>query len=251
MCIGHPGHELRVLHWVTLYRPLTCVLTDGSGANRPPRIDSTARILHELRAQPGCIFAPFTDREFFNLVLAGDPAPFIELARKLADVWRAEEIEMVAGDMLEGFNVAHDLCRILINAAVEHCGCVHGRTLLNYEFPLESNAPPGHDDHALVLQLDDESFHKKQQLCTKAYPEILAEVNRQIEKFGEAPFRVETLLPATVPAGLEWKSDKPPYYETYGARQITAGHYQHLITYRDHVAPLAHALWDWAVSGRP
>ena len=31
LIVAHPGHELRVHHWMELARPLVLVLTDGSG----------------------------------------------------------------------------------------------------------------------------------------------------------------------------------------------------------------------------
>lgn len=251
LCIGHPGHELRVIEWIHQCQPRVYILTDGSGSDRPSRSATSARLLDSLGARQGCVFGAYTDREFFNLVLAGDPAPLIEIARRLADDWHRQKIDLVAGDMLEGFNVAHDFCRMFINAAVERCAKLHQWKIANYEFALESLGAPRMEDSDIVIELDDVSFQRKRHLCYTAYPELATEITRMIARVGESPFRVESLQTARVPAGLNWESEQPPFYETYGANQVAVGHYQQLITYKMHVQPLALALWDWAVSGRP
>ena len=43
--ISHPGHELRVHHWLEQAKPAVCVLTDGSGHTQRSRLDSTTGVL--------------------------------------------------------------------------------------------------------------------------------------------------------------------------------------------------------------
>jgi hypothetical protein len=43
--IAHPGHELRVHHWIERTRPLVFVLTDGSGHTGVSRLASTTAVL--------------------------------------------------------------------------------------------------------------------------------------------------------------------------------------------------------------
>lgn len=55
-------------------------------------------------------------------------------------------------------------------------------------------------------------------------------------------FRTECLrpyVPASEPHGV-------PFYERYGDEQVTAGKYRDVIRYRQHVAPIKHALWKYA-----
>ena len=40
-----------------------------------------------------------------------------------------------------------------------------------------------------------------------------------------------------------------PYYETYGERQMAAGHYQDVIREQKHLLPLARAIWARAERG--
>ena len=39
LVIAHPGHELRIHHWLERARPVTFVLTDGSGHTDHSRIE--------------------------------------------------------------------------------------------------------------------------------------------------------------------------------------------------------------------
>ncbi|HUE39393.1 MAG TPA: hypothetical protein VMR29_07805 [Candidatus Binatia bacterium] len=41
--VAHPGHELRVHHWMERVRPVVCVLTNGSGASGCSRIRYVTR----------------------------------------------------------------------------------------------------------------------------------------------------------------------------------------------------------------
>lgn len=249
LCIAHPGHELRVFGWMGQNRPLVYVITDGSGPNRASRFESTRLLIEEAGGRLGFLAGAFSDRSFYEMISEGDPEPFIDLARRFAADWEAAGVEVVAGDMLEGFSTTHDLCRMMINAAVEKLRR-QGRSLTNLEFALESMTPPEITPGSVVISLDDTDFARKRHAALAAYPQLASEVERLISQYGEGAFRNEVLLPATVPAGLTWDDPKEPFYETYGRKQIAAGHYQHLISYQEHIQPLARALWDWALSDR-
>ena len=56
LVVAHPGHELRVHHWLERTAPVVCVLTDGSGANGRSRIGSTLGLLRLAGADAGPIF---------------------------------------------------------------------------------------------------------------------------------------------------------------------------------------------------
>jgi len=51
-------------------------------------------------------------------VLDGETALFVDLAVRLGDELAAMEAPYVAGDAREGFNPTHDVCRMIIDAAV-------------------------------------------------------------------------------------------------------------------------------------
>src|ERR1700704_6287649 len=118
LIIGHPGHELRIHHWVETGRPLTFVLTDGSGRGQQPRLPSTVSVLHRAGAKPAPIFGRWTDAQAYEILLSGNLGALAGLTRELAQAFVANEIRVVVADAMEGFNPTHDLCRYMTNAAV-------------------------------------------------------------------------------------------------------------------------------------
>ncbi len=245
LCIGHPGHELRVYGWMLHKKPLVSVITDGSGPNRLSRFPSTGELVLDAGGKLGSLKGAYTDRAFYQLMEAGDAGPFIELASGLANEWEAEGIEVVAGDMCEGFSTTHDVCRVIINAAVRKLAS-RGRMIRNLEFALDSMQMPEMSPGSEMIRLEPAQFERKRWAAIETYPEMASEVERVIERYGEDAFSVEILVTADADAGLSWDHEEPPFYETYGRKQVEAGHYQTLITFRDHIQPLSQAIYEWA-----
>src|SRR5262249_10267711 len=119
LVVGHPGHELKVFGWIAQNRPRVYVLTDGSGRHGVSRLRSTARLLNRLGAPADGFFGVLSDQAMYHAVLDQRASLFLELLESLKDSLVANEIDFVAGDAYEGYNPTHDLCRVLINAAVE------------------------------------------------------------------------------------------------------------------------------------
>src|SRR5437868_6155828 len=161
LVIAHPGHELRVHHWVERARPITFILTDGSGYANGSRIASTTAVLARAGARRGAIFGPMSDRELYQAILAGHHHVFAPLVEKLALELRRERVSYVVGDAVEGFNPGHDVCRLLVNAAVLRIEAATGRRLGNLEYLLEGQPDdcPGEDlTGSIMLTLDEEAY---------------------------------------------------------------------------------------------
>ena len=56
---------------------------------------------------------------------------------------------------------------------------------------------------------------------------------------------MEWLRPVANDVGLHPAKNKP-YYETYGEKQMEAGHYHNVIREQEHLLPLARAIWALA-----
>lgn len=245
LVVGHPGHELRVYGWLMTARPVVHVLTDGSGGGAEPRVDSTSAVLDEVGAVRGSIYGRMTDREVYSAILGGDCARFIALAEELAATLLNDNVEMVAGDAVEGFNPSHDVCRYVINAAVRLASTMSGRTIGCYAFPLDSSPgsdPNGAHSGALRVRLDDRMLDQKLQ-AAHSYAELRSEVESALERFGTEPFRTEYLWPVDLGDPYSWDPDRIPFYESYGAQRVASGAYERVVTFREHVRPLADALW--------
>jgi hypothetical protein len=50
------------------------------------------------------------------------------------------------------------------------------------------------------------------------------------------------LRPAAPQADIEALIEEPPYYESYGERQVAAGRYPRVLRFREHFLPVSRAL---------
>ena len=147
---------------------------------------------------------------------------FLALADELAGNLTSQDVELVAGDSVEGFNPSHDVCRYITNAAVRLASARLRRTIACYGFPLEA-APgaPTAPEGALRIDLDDAALAAKLD-AAHAYAELRADVARTLERFGAGAFRAETLLPIDLCDRYGWDPARTPFYETYGATRVAA-----------------------------
>jgi hypothetical protein len=224
-------------------------------------------VLEAAGAVPGPVYGEMNDVELYAAVLDHDHARFTRLADKLASMLIREEVGCVVGDAEEGYNPAHDICRLLINAAVGLVRRASGRLIANYDFTLIG--PPGHCPEAsradsIRLNLDEAAFARKLS-AARNYPELQAEVEAALSGAGSvglrehpdlarrtgsdfagagaSDFHLECLRPVDARGASKspFKGERP-FYEEYGERQVTAGHYERVLRYREHMLPLAAAL---------
>ena len=263
--VAHPGHELCVYGWTQQTRPDVCVLTDGSGHDGRSRINSTTTLLRRAGACPGSIYGSLTDAEVYRAILNYDIDLFAGIAEQFADELTAGDVTSVAGDAIEGFNPAHDLCRLIINAGVRLARKRSGRMIVNREFPIvaHSSARPSSADINLIwTELTDQEFEAKLK-AARAYEGLQPEVDAAFN--GAAPlrdqsgelaavfisdydsrdiqaYRVEMLRSADEDFVTKMFLEDPPFYERYGESRVAMGYYQDVIRYREHMLPLAQAL---------
>jgi hypothetical protein len=244
LIIAHPGHELRVHGWLERARPEVFVLTDGSGHNDVPRLDSTREVLRHAGAREGTVFGRFSDRILYRMLLDGDLEPLERMALELADAFVAGGVEFVASDAIEGYSPSHDLCRLLAESAVALASDRRGRPIASYDFLLEGRpdlCPAELAPRAIRLLLDDNELRRKLE-AARSYPEMAAEVDHALQAHGPDAFRVECLRPAA--ADLERLVPEPAIYELYGEHQVAAGHYSQVLRFREHFLPAARALGE-------
>jgi len=243
LVIGHTGHELRIYHWVETARPLTFVLTDGSGRGQPSRLPSTENVLRHAGAKPGPIFGRWTDAQAYEILLSGNLTALTDLTRELAEALVVNKTEAVLADAMEGFNPTHDLCRSITNAAVLTADRTSGRTTANFDFVVVARpdvAPAELRDRCVRLQLDEPALARKR-IAAENYPELKEEIEAAISKFGLEVFATELLRP--VAADFQVGFNGQPFYETHGEHRVSEGHYDRVIRYREHFRPLMKALW--------
>ena len=248
-------------------QPDVWVLTDGSGRTQRSRIDSTTQVLRATGARPGPVYGQMSDANLYNAVLNFEYRQFTEIVDQLSDALIRDDVDCVAGDAEEGYNPAHDICRLIINAAVWLVERKTTKQIANYDFTLvgaPDRCPNELRPHSLCFDLDDDAFARKLS-AARNYPELQREVEAALKgagyetfrddkdlvqraraAFGVADaidFRVECLRPAGAQTSstTSYNGDAP-FYETYGEKQVRAGHYTKVLRYSEHLLPLAAAL---------
>lgn len=241
LIIAHPGHELRVHHWIERVKPLVFVLTRGDGRTHASRLSSTTRILERAGASIGAVYGRWRDCDVYDALVQGDTAQIRQALDEITQALLAADVDIVVADAEERYNPSHDLCRYLAQAAVARVRAASGRAIRDLEFPLVGPPASLHepqDSQAIVVTLDEAALDRKLEAAAN-YPELADEVAQAVSTFGRQAFGVEYLTTARVSPLV---STAVPFYETYGAAQVAAGRYQQVITYVDHVQSVRIAL---------
>ena len=189
LVVAHPSHELRVHGWLEKTRPYVCILTDGGGRSGEPRLSRTSEVLARVGATQGAIYGRLGDLEVYSAILNGDSELFAGLAEELAQAFVDEQIEYVVGDATEGYSVAHDICRVIIDAAIDLAERRHGHPVTNFDFLVvgpPDECPDELRNDAIRLELDDESFGRKINAALAYSPQLAAEVEAAL---AGAPFQ--------------------------------------------------------------
>ena len=189
----------------------------------------------------GRIYGRFTDIDIYEAVLDRDFQVFTSLTDELTRELVKDETAYVVGDAIEGYNPAHDVCRMIINAAVELSKRRHGHEIANFDFLLVGNPSAGSEtDRAICVRLG-QTTHSQKLTAAAEYQDLNRDVGHALGSFGAEAFQVEYLRPvdSSFDHGL---FAEPPFYEQYGERQVSRGYYDRVLRHREHMVPLSEAL---------
>ena len=189
LVVAHPSHELRLHGWLEQARPYVCVLTDGGGRSGEPRLGRTTEVLSRAGARQGAIYGRLSDLDVYSAILNEDAEIFARLVEELARMFANERIEYVVGDAAEGYSVTHDVCRIMIGAAVDLAELRYGRCVENFDFLVvgpPDECPDELREQAITLELDDEAFDRKVKAALGYSPKLAKDVE---DALAGAPFR--------------------------------------------------------------
>ena len=250
LVIAHPGHELRLHYWLESAKPDIYVLTDGSGRTGKSRLESTRAIARAAGAELIDGFGAIPDPDIYRAIVGGGTELFEAQAGMLASKLSQGEYSMVVCDALEGFNPAHDLCHLLtctarsIQAGNQSGSQSYGCNWRQYDYTLIDDpaaVPERLGEEAIRLELTDSAFTRKVK-AAKDYVQLFPEVMQAIARFGEDAFRVEVISPSDPEPDHRRFLKEKPYYESYGEKQVAAGYYSRVISYIDHIKPIAEKL---------
>lgn len=231
LILAHPGHELRIHHWLELAKPRVYLLTDGSGGRHNARTEYSRHIVRATGGTPGSVFGEIPDAAWYAALLAGDQRFFLDVfAGIAADLAGAHEVQIVT-DAVDGYNPVHDLAFVF--------GSALNRLL--------QKTRKGH-----------------QQLCSAAVPNVLGSAQVEIELDRDAQKRKKAAIEAYTPLADEARlilardpdclkrerliiqepdwTEQAPEWERIGQDRVSKGLYDRCITYKDDVQPIVRLL---------
>lgn len=224
------------------------ILTDGSGRSGVPRIAASREIIASAGARAGEVFGPLSDAALYQALLNHEHALFAGLAQRLADTLTRQDCPYVVGDAGEGYNPTHDVCRLLIDAAVAIAGRRLRRPIGNYQFTLSGDPSTAHfiSGQAIVMRLDETAWAAKTSVVSRYAARVGGTLLREVENIlggdGAGVFRTEYLVPVPNEGREHLYASETPYYESHGAQRVAEGYYRHVIRHDEHILPLARAL---------
>ena len=175
----------------------------------------------------------------------------------IAALLRTGGYRTVVADPFEGYNPTHDLCRVLIDAALLAIGSSDAHLTTHYDYSLTAVAPIVDDATVVRLELDNDANDvlESKLRAARAYRELSGEVDRALASEGVESQAQERLRELAAPdarrtEGRPLPLQIPPAYEVYGEARRRAGHYRSVLRYREHFVPIADALHRWALHQR-
>ena len=233
---AHPGHELRLHHWMEQVRPDVFFITDGSGSSGVPRLESSLAVISHAGARllPGA--GGLSDRRLYEAMRGRDLDLFNALKAQLVDLVNAGGYDELVCDGLEGFNTAHDWCHYLTQSVARPI------RVSVFEHSLVEAADAWAGPKSRIFSLDDDALGRKLRAAA-AYPELAFEVDGSLRRWGAGAFNVEVLRPVLPCERPPAPPGKPPYYEVFGEQRVREGRYPEVIRWESHFRPLVESLW--------
>jgi hypothetical protein len=245
MVIGHPTHELRVFHWLTLAKPTVCFLTRVDSCDRTrPRHISTLNTFENHSIKLGPIQGALEEKDFFSALLNQDSIYFINIANLLYEWFLEENFDSVVADAYEGYNTIHDVCRLIPNFVVSKMK-LEKLVIDNYEILLIGN-PKKYENTEDLLSMrltDSELENKKTQVA--GYFGLQDELNDVLPAKGFQNCQYEYLRKINGEYVYPDFDRTKPFYEQHGEMRKQQRVYEEVITYAKHIKPVKQALEAW------
>ncbi|MFZ2029121.1 MAG: hypothetical protein WAU68_02345 [Vitreimonas sp.] len=229
---AHPGHELRLFHWMEQTKPTVLLMTDGAGGSMAPRVEFSRDCIARAGATEGRMFGPMSDRAWYASILRGDPSAFFMIIDAAVEVALAQNASLVVSDAVDGYNPMHDLCEAVGAAAVSRLRR-QGRDVTH----LVARATATDEGEVAEDRYLDAGALARKLAAIEAYAPLAQEA-RLLTAADPAAHAVERLrLPE-----FDWPAHFTPHWEEVGLQRVASNRYAQPITYAQHVRPLAYAL---------
>jgi hypothetical protein len=232
LIIAHPGHELLLRHWLVQAEPSVFALSDGSGSTGRDRRAYSKRFIEDCGARTGPVFGPHSDRELYSFLQQHDTGAFLEICARISEAALLEGCDQIVCDAVEHYNPMHDIANIIAHVVR---GTIAAHTGSSPDMLTSDIRGSRHPRQArLKVTAASGDIERKLEAAQAYFP-----LENEFTQYRDKLARAEELFFAD--NGYDWPETLPvqAFYERFGADRVANGTYRELITYRDHVRPLA------------
>ncbi len=229
LILAHPGHELRIHHWLELAKPRVYLLTDGSGGRQAARSSYSRDVVEAAGATPGAVFGDVPDAVWYKALLAGDSRFFVDMLTNIdRDLPGAKDIQIVS-DAVDGYNPMHDLA-CAFGSALNR---LQGKTNPPRKQLCSAAVPSVAGTIEMEIKLGEAARDRKM-AAVKAYTPLADEARQILERDPQC-FDRECLISQH----FDWEKSWTPEWERIGRERVMQKLYDRCITYKDNVQPVA------------
>jgi hypothetical protein len=232
LILAHPGHELRIHHWLELAKPRVYLLTDGSGGRQTARTEYSRQVVGAAGATPGSVFGDIPDAVWYEALLAGNTDFFVDVLTNISvDLAGAQNVQIVS-DAVDGYNPIHDLAFAFggaLNTLLKETN--EGRKQLC------SAAIPNVPGVVELEILLDPAARARKKEAVEGYAPLADDARRILDSDPEC-FDRECLISQH----FDWDTPRTPEWERIGQERVANKIYDRCITYKENVLPVVHHL---------
>jgi len=228
LILAHPGHELRIHHWLEMNKPTVYLLTDGSGGQMASRVHFSKDLIDRCGARSGAVFGEISDKDWYASIMAGKNDLLVKTIQTIIDDAPKNYPIQIVADALDGYNPMHDMAWFI--GKIVHHQIKQKATA----FPFLASAATTNVQGSveLSIQLNTEARARKISAVESYMP--LAEEARRILEQDPLAFDEEKLISQS----FDWQAKYDPLWEKIGRQRVNDGIYSDCLTFQQHVKPL-------------
>ena len=232
LILAHPGHELRIHHWLEIAKPRVYLLTDGSGGKETSRTRYSRDLVDAAGATRGAVFGDIPDGAWYEALLAGNHDFLVGVFSRMRDDLATAKNVQIVSDAVDGYNPIHDLAYAFGQALCRGLGKTAkvGKQLCSAAVPNVA----GRVEVAIQLS---QAARARKMVAVETYSPLADEARRILERDPQC-FDRENLISQD----FDWNSSWIPEWELIGKQRVADGRYRKCITYRENVQPAARRL---------
>ncbi len=255
MVLGHGDHEVFLTGMIQQFQPHILYITCGPHAENDLVKKQARAVLKSLAFRSTVTFLPVTEAEIFQHMLSDDSDWFERYRDQVAAWLNKVRPDVIFSDAYEWYNSVHDLCPLLVDSALQATASLASHRPARYDLPLAFQTIPYRraeefDNGGTPFEYCSLTPEQTRQKRAIVRTQSLHDANIREVTAGWPSQRYEQEVYRRVPAERDYRiapcRDLWVTYDEHGTNQVRSGRYAQAISFQEHYAPIANALFSRA-----